>query len=408
MSSSTLVLTSSYPTYPGDAAGHFVEAEVEELVAAGQNVRVLAAGKPSHASHTTREFTQDTASVADGFSFGPRPESAHSSSKEPLPARCAARVEWLGGEALFGSPGALARLVENPARLGALPLPWLRAARALARAPEQNLIVHWLLPFAPLALTTSQFTHIECVAHGSDVALLRRCPAPLSRAWLEALARKDVALRLVSSRLREDLSEIVEGHARAQLRDGLRAERSRTRLIRDWLARAEIRPSPLRSLPVPPRDVARARLGVPAGAPVAVVVARLIASKRVDVALRALASGGWTIWVVGDGPLRAPLMKQFPRAHFWGQLPRDEALLRVRAADVLVSASLHEGAPTVVREARQLGTRVVAVEAGDLREWSRLDPGITVVNSRSHTREALPGHARTLGPGPAKISLDPR
>ena len=255
---------------------------------------------------------------------------------------------------MFGFPGALARLAENPARIGALPLPWLRAARALARAPEPELIVHWLLPFAPLVLTTSRFTHIECVAHGSDVALLRRFPAQLSLRLLDALARKDVVLRLVSSRLRDELIDMAERAPRSS---------SGCSRVRDWLARAEIRPSPLRALPIPPRDVARARLGIAERTPVAVVVARLVESKRVDVALRALDSGDWTVWVVGDGPLRSSLMKKFPHAHFWGQLPRDEALLRVRAADVLVSASLREGAPTVVREARELGTRVVAVGA---------------------------------------------
>jgi teichuronic acid biosynthesis glycosyltransferase TuaC len=50
------------------------------------------------------------------------------------------------------------------------------------------------------------------------------------------------------------------------------------------------------------------------------------------------------------------------------------------AADLLLSASRHEGAPTVVREARALGTPVVATDAGDLRAWAAADAGIWLVD----------------------------
>jgi teichuronic acid biosynthesis glycosyltransferase TuaC len=83
--------------------------------------------------------------------------------------------------------------------------------------------------------------------------------------------------------------------------------------------------------------------------------------------------------VVGDGPERPRLMQRFPRARFVGQVARPLALAYVAAADALVSASLHEGAPSVVREARALGTAVVCLEAGDLRRWAERDAGIHVV-----------------------------
>ncbi|HVY44240.1 MAG TPA: glycosyltransferase, partial [Minicystis sp.] len=58
----------------------------------------------------------------------------------------------------------------------------------------------------------------------------------------------------------------------------------------------------------------------------------------------------------------------------------------VAAADVLLHASAVEGAPTVVREARALGVRVVACPAGDLAAWAAADPGITLAEP---TAEAL-------------------
>ena len=111
-----------------------------------------------------------------------------------------------------------------------------------------------------------------------------------------------------------------------------------------------------------------------------VIVARLIADKRVDIALRALSLlPNLRVAVVGDGPERARLQDAFPTAEFTGNRPRSEALLYIAAADALVSASRHEGAPTVVREARALGVPVVAAPAGDLVEWARADAGIALI-----------------------------
>jgi len=65
---------------------------------------------------------------------------------------------------------------------------------------------------------------------------------------------------------------------------------------------------------------------------------------------------------------------------FTGYLARGEALRWIAAADVLVSASAHEGAPSVVREARALGVPVVAVNAGDLAQWAKRDAGLLLVD----------------------------
>ena len=64
---------------------------------------------------------------------------------------------------------------------------------------------------------------------------------------------------------------------------------------------------------------------------------------------------------------------------FVGQLERSRALAFIAAADVVLSASRLEGSPTVVREARLLGTRVVALRAGDLGERYAGDPDVIVV-----------------------------
>jgi len=106
----------------------------------------------------------------------------------------------------------------------------------------------------------------------------------------------------------------------------------------------------------------------------------LIPEKRVALALQALELlDPLSTVVVGDGPELSALRTRFPDVHFTGQLPRPEALRWIAAADLLISASAHEGAPSVVREARALGVPVVAVAAGDLADWAKADPGLLLV-----------------------------
>ena len=82
--------------------------------------------------------------------------------------------------------------------------------------------------------------------------------------------------------------------------------------------------------------------------------------------------------VCGDGPERQRLERGFPKVHFLGQVPRKRALEWMAASDVVLSASLEEGAPTVVREARALGVPVVTADTGDVTSWAKRDTGIFV------------------------------
>ena len=117
--------------------------------------------------------------------------------------------------------------------------------------------------------------------------------------------------------------------------------------------------------------------------PLAVSVARLVPSKRVDLAIAAAhrLHPRIRLGVVGDGPDRKRLggLPGADLVHFEGMVPRDQALAWIAAADVLVHTSTSEAAPTAVREARLLGTPVVACDAGDVARWAQHDTGIVVV-----------------------------
>ncbi|MDF3068631.1 MAG: putative glycosyltransferase [Polyangiaceae bacterium] len=322
-----VVVTTSYPTHPGDAEGHFVAAEVRKLTE-GAPVTVLAPGRDRKA--LGRE-----------------------------------RVVSLDGGSAFGFPGALARIRRGPWRaFGAVSFV-ARAQAWLRREPPAHLIAHFLLPCGvPLATRgATATTTVEIVVHGSDARLFAALPAR-ARAWVGSeLARSRARLRFVSSELQE---LVLGGLPLTQRQD----QRLRSRVepcavdVPSELSRAE----------------ARVLLGVAPDARLAVIVARLVPGKRVHVALEACRRlPQLRAVVVGDGPERAGLARSFPGATFVGHVERPRALTWLAAADVLVSASRLEGAPTVVREARALGTQVVCLEAGDVRRWAETDAGIHVV-----------------------------
>jgi teichuronic acid biosynthesis glycosyltransferase TuaC len=235
----------------------------------------------------------------------------------------------------------------------------MRARRLLEReGPFDRVLAHWLLPCAwPIAASCRG--ELEAVAHGSDVRLLAALPGALrqhiARAWLAQQLR----VRCVSSELRDELLACTTQRLAAQLR---------------------VEPPPLLLGARPERAAARRSLGMDEHVQLALLVARLIPEKRVAVALRAVAQlPGVSVVVVGGGPLLGELRQRFPGVRFTGELPRPQALAWIAAADVVMSASRREGAPTALREARALGVPVVACAAGDLTERAAGDPGMWIV-----------------------------
>lgn len=329
---SIYVVTTSYPEHPGDAQGHFVAAEVRRLLEAYE-VTVLTPGRGR-------------------------------------PSLFGERVVSLGGGAAFGFPGALSKLRERPLRaldatqFVAAALRWLRVAPTPGR-----LIAHFLLPCGvPIATRGlgSRSAELEVVVHGSDARLLAKLP--LGRSFVgKELVRAGAGLRFVSS----ELADLMLGALPAKDRRILQA-------------RSRVEPCAI-DVPGPSsRTEARQALGIAPDARLAVIVARLIAGKRVHVALEACQRvPGLRSIVVGEGPERERLTREFPHTTFVGHVDRPLALTYLAAADALVSASLEEGAPTVVREARALGTPVVCLAAGDLANWAEHDAGIHVVNRPS-------------------------
>jgi glycosyltransferase involved in cell wall biosynthesis len=92
--------------------------------------------------------------------------------------------------------------------------------------------------------------------------------------------------------------------------------------------------------------------------PVAVYVGRLAAEKNLD-AFLGMAWEGSKL-VVGDGPERARLEKQYPHAHFAGYRHGEDLARHVAAADVMVFPSLTDTFGLVGLEAMACGVPVAA------------------------------------------------
>lgn len=322
MNADVALITTSYPRYVGDPAGHFVQSEAKRLVEAGHRVIVWAPGP--------------------GTVIRDNPE-----------------VRWLDGGDCFGAPGVLARLRERPTRVIGASQFIAHARRALKeqQASLHKVVAHFLVPCAwPIAFDVA--APLEVVAHGSDVELLVRLR--LARYVVARLLDRGARFRFVSERLRDDLA----CHSSPAL-----------------LESSDVAASPIDIAEAPSRALARERLCIEDRRRVIVICGRLIAQKRIDAAIHhALRDDrAARIVVIGDGPERARLARHFPECDFVGHVERPRALEWIAAADLLVSASHHEGAPTVIREARALGVPVLAEPCADLVEWAASDAGIRLV-----------------------------
>lgn len=292
------VVTTSYPAYPGDPSGHFVEEEVVELRRAGHEVTVV------------------------------RPSA--------------------GGA--FGWPGAAARLRERPWRALDAAAWCLRAARELQRLDAERVVAHWSVPSAVLA-SLARPPELEIVSHGGDVRLLASLPPRVRDAVVQRLVGRAHRWRFVSQRLLDqhlavlpsDLANAVTAIAvvapsplgTIDVAHEVRARRDQLKGRKLYVCAARL--------------VASKRIDR---------VIDYVATQRRET----LPGGAPLLVVVGDGPQRAHLEQLASRwmidARFVGQVTRSEALAWIGAADEVVHASHAEGLSTVVREAEHLGVPV--------------------------------------------------
>jgi glycosyltransferase involved in cell wall biosynthesis len=358
-----VVITTSFPRSDEDPSGHFVRSSARALCRAGHEVHVIAPG----------------GSLLEG-------PQRHGELY----------VHRAGGGALFAWPGAVARAREAPWRvLAAGPF----GAGVLRRLHEigqvDRVVAHWIVPCAwPLAAFTR--APLDVVAHGTDVRVLVASPRPLRERILGSLLEREARFTFAARASLDALAKALSPHKARALRKASHVDPPSIDVPEVDARAAELRTS----------------LELAPGERLAVVACRLIPSKRVDLAIDAAAAvhtGGagprLRMIVIGDGPERASLEKHAaavgPSVRLLGALPRRDTLAWIAAADVLLHASAIEAAPTVVREARALGVRVIACDTGDVTAWAKDDPGITVAEPNAARIAALlVAPAAPAAPGP--------
>ena len=324
-----LVLSSTFPQYPGDPRGAFIHRHWERAGAAGHRVRVLV---PHTAwSHGELEGRMEI----HRYAYAPKTWSS-----------------------LTGHFGILENIRERPWRVALLPFYLRSTRRALERELKafrpDRVVAHMVFPCGKIVGERCRAEGIpyEIYGHGSDLDLLIRVHAVLGGdwGWLRGAERLTVPSAEKRQRLWASLGSVlgplpIEIEA---MRHCVRAPAKASNLV----------------------AVKNGRL---------LYMGRLIRQKGVDLLLRALSmmSAPPPIDIAGDGPERRRLEGLAARlgvdAHFHGFVQGEtrETLYAGAAALCVPSrerGGFSEGAPLVIVEAQRYGLLVVASRVGGIPE----------------------------------------
>ncbi len=304
-------LTHNYPRFPGDVSGSFLATLARALVDQGAEVRVIA---PSDGGETGSP-TLDGIPVRRVRYAAPHRETLAYRGTMADAARSPA-----GAVAVWSLITALRRAAREEVALGA------------------NLIhAHW---WVPAGVAAPRGVPLVVTVHGTDAALLER-------SWLaRRLARSVFGRAQVVTAVSPNLAQLVERATGRGIGPGFR------------------QPMPIDS---------SAYRSWSAGGGGLVLVGRLTAQKRVDLALRALAVSGhgqWVLTVIGEGPERPALeslrdrLGLGTRVRFLGATPPSRVAELLAAADLVLFPAKNEGFGLAAAEALMAGVPVVACTDG--------------------------------------------
>ncbi len=343
------VPTTSYPRFAGDPAGTFVRSLCLELVRRGHTCEVIAPDDPLWA-----------------------PERDVGITVRHVEARVS------GAPPAFYGAGVPDNVRRDPrAALGALAFgPRLvREVRERSRAWDAAL-THWALPSAiATGLAFGARRHVA-VWHSADVRLAR---ALFGRGAWRVMRRAAAEHAFVAEHLRARLGAARDLHAHVV---------------------------PM-GVDLPTRDVERGSRGRPLRA---LVLARLVPIKRVELAIEACADADVELVIAGDGPERARLevlaRRRGGAVRFVGVVDEAQRMSLFTEADVLFATSAHdpdgatEGYPVAPREALAHGVVVIATRDPVHEELARrCGSPVILADPR-----ALASELEDLGRDPARLA----
>lgn len=345
------VVTTSYPRYPGDSAGNFVLELSQCIVEAGHEIEVIAAGD-SKVLATPQEAPVVRVPVSPGLFYEGGAPDALSSIRGKLQA------------AAFS-----ARLLKTL-------VPRVRH--------YDGIVAHWLAPCALAAVAAAPNLPIWAIAHGGDVALLRKTRMA-SRA-ASFLNRSNVHLNFVSRRCQQQFLD--------------KAKPSDAKAI---LERSTCCPM---GIHLPRLEESNVRKTLPA-TPTILFLGRLVPIKGVDVLLDALdgLKKPYQLIIAGAGPESARLQERAEAlgvdVDWKGEVLTHQRDALLALADIVVipsrrSQDREEGMPVVALEALAAGVQLVVADTGGLSEIPssicHRVPAENVLALRSMLARVLTGH----------------
>jgi glycosyltransferase involved in cell wall biosynthesis len=328
-----LVLTSSYPKYPGDATAPFIESITSELASRGHELTVVLPARPdlSPASVPGVSF--------EPYHYAPTKRLAVFGYAEALRGDVAVRPSTY-----LVSPLAIASGVA-------------KTVEAVRRDGYDLLHAHWVVPNGAMALPAARRGGLPLVVslHGSDVFLSEK-KRILGRA-ARLVFRRAAAVTACS----DDLAE----------RSQALGASPRPVVIPYGVDAASFQPAR--------EDVTRLRerLGLAAAQPMVLAVGRLVHKKGFEILVEAIPRlvarhSDLKVVIAGGGDLAASLAAQAEasgvRNHLVlvGKVSREELPAYYGAATVTAVPSIHDdagnvdGLPNVMLEALASGSSIVA------------------------------------------------
>jgi glycosyltransferase involved in cell wall biosynthesis len=330
-----VMVTTSYPRFPGDSVGTFMEPIAKAVAARGHEVHVVAPWHPL----ITRGAEED------GVRF-------HFYRYAPVPS-----LNIFGYAAAMHADVRLrgAAYVAAPLALAA---GWWAARRVARRYRATVMHGHWVIPGALTAAAAAPSLPLVISLHGSDVFVAETL-AP-ARAAARAAFRRAGFVTACS----DDL-------ARRAIAIG--ADPSRIETVPYGVDAARFRPD------ASVRLARRAELGVGSTTPVVVAAGRLVSKKGFEYLIDAMAAvPGAVLAIAGEGSLDPELRERTraagvaERVRFLGNQTQDRVGEYLAAADAVVVPSVRDdsgnvdGLPNVVMEALASGTPLVATTAGGI------------------------------------------
>lgn len=367
-----VMVTTSYPRFPGDGVGTFMEPIATSIAARGHEVHVVAPWHPRITRAASEKGVQ-----YHFFKYAPHPSLNVFGYAEAM--RADVRVRRA---AFLAAPLAIAA-------------GW-RAARQVARDHHAMIMHgHWVVPGGAIALAAAGKLPLVISLHGSDVFVAEKL-AP-ARIVAQRVFRRAAAVTACS----QDLAE------RAVM---LGADAARVEVVPYGVDVTRFRPDSTA------RSRLRGRLGLSEDTVLVVAAGRLVRKKGfeylIDAMARVSGSANVVAALVGDGDLRDELRTRVEtagvakRVHLLGNQPQDEVAGWLAAADIVVVPSVKDdsgnvdGLPNLVLEALASGTPLVTTAAGGIGSVVR--PEVTALVVAERDAAALAETIESLAADPAR------